>query len=69
MSSEQIEQLKKEIQRKINDEEGGVSSYFNTLIRQANVALEKNVSSSFSSLDFAVLRLMMIDYLDNIFNK
>ena len=69
MSSEQIEQLKQEIQRRINDDEGGVSSYFNTLIRQANVALEKNISSSFSSLDFAVLRLMMLDYLDNIFNK
>ena len=66
MSSEQIEQLKKEIQRRIKEQEGGVSSYFNIVIRQANIALEKNASSSFSSLDFAVLRLMMIDYLSNI---
>ena len=69
MSYEKIQQLKKEIQRRINEEERGVSSYFNTLIRQANVALEKNSSSNFNSLDFAVLRLMMIDYLNNIFNK
>ena len=69
MSYEQIQQLKKEIQRRINEEESGVSSYFNNLIRQTNVALEKNSSSSFNSLDFAVLRLMMIDYLNNIFKK
>ena len=69
MSYEQIQQIKKEIQRRINEEEKGISSYFNSLIIQANVALEKNSNSSFSSLDFAVLRLMMIDYLDNIFNK
>ena len=69
MSYEQIQQIKKEIQRRINEEEKGISSYFNSLIKQANVALEKNSNSSFSSLDFAVLRLMMIDYLDNIFNK
>ena len=68
MSYEQIQQIKKEIQRRINEEEKGISSYFNSLIIQANVALEKNSSSSFSSLDFVVLRLMMIDYLDNIFN-
>ena len=66
MSSEQIEQLKKEIQKRINEEERGVTSYFNTLIKQIDIALEKNASSSFSSLDFAVLRLMMIDYLSNI---
>ena len=49
MCSEKIEQLKKEIQRRINEEESGVSSYFNNLIRQTNVALEKNSYSSFSS--------------------
>ena len=69
MSYEQIQQIKKEIQRRINEEEKGISSYFNSLIIQAKVALEKNSSSSLSSLDFAVLRLMMLDYLDNIFNK
>ena len=69
MSYEQIQQIKKEIQRRINEEEKVISSYFNSLIIQANVALEKNSNPSFSNLDFAVLRLMMIDYLDNLFNK
>ncbi len=69
MTSEQIEQLKKEIRIRINEEEKGVSTYFNTLLIQANVTLQKNASPNLNSLDFAVLRLMMIDYLNNIFNK
>ncbi len=69
MSSEEIEQLKKEIQKRINEEEKGISAYFNTLLTQANVTLQNNASPNLNSLDFVVLRLMMIDYLNNIFNK
>lgn len=69
MSSEQIEQLKKDIQKRINEEEKGVSTYLNTILTQVNVTLQKNASPDLNSLDFAVLRLMMIEYLNNIFNK
>jgi hypothetical protein len=69
MSSEQIEQLKKDIQKRINEEEKGVSTYLNTILTQVNVTLQKNASPNLNSLDFAVLRLMMIEYLNNIFNK
>jgi hypothetical protein len=69
MSSEQIEQLKKDIQKRINEEEKGVSTYLSTILTQVNVTLQKNASPNLNSLDFAVLRLMMIEYLNNIFNK
>jgi hypothetical protein len=68
MSSEQIEQLKKEIRIRINEEEKGVSTYFNTLLIQANVTLQKNASPNLNSLDFAVLMFIFIDYLYYILN-
>ncbi len=67
MSYVEIEKQKKEIRKRINEEKG-FSTYINTLLIQANATMEKNLSPNFNSLDFAVLRLMMIDYL-NYINK
>ena len=67
MSYVEIEKQKKEIRKRI-DEEKRFSTYINTLLIQANATMEKNLSPNFNSLDFAVLRLMMIDYL-NYINK
>jgi hypothetical protein len=67
MSYVEIEKQKKEIRKRINEEKG-FSTYINTLLIQANATMEKNLSPNLNSLDFAVLRLMMIDYL-NYINK
>ena len=63
----EINQLKEQIQSKIDRE--GFSTLLNTLITQANSALHSNRSSDLNSFDYVVLKLMMIDYLNNNFNR
>ena len=63
----EINQLKEQIQSKIDRE--GFSTLLNTLISQANSALQSNRSSDLNSFDYVVLKLMMIDYLNNNFNR
>ena len=63
----EINQLKEQIQSKIHRE--GFSTLLNTLITQANSALQSNRSSDLNSFDYVVLKLMMIDYLNNNFNR
>ena len=58
---EEINQLREQIQNRIGKE--GFSTLLNTLATQANVALQRNESHDLNSLDYAVLKLMMIDYL------
>jgi hypothetical protein len=64
---EEINQLREQIQNRIGKE--GFSTLLNTLATQANIALQRNESRNLNSLDYAVLKLMMIDYLNNSFNK
>ena len=66
MDSE-INQLKEQIQSKIDKE--GFSTLLNTLVTQANIVLQRNENRDLNSFDYAVLKLMMIDYLNNNFNK
>ena len=63
----EINQLREQIQSKIDRE--GFSTLLNTLISQANSALQSNRSSDLNSFDYAVLKLMMVDYLNNNFNR
>ena len=63
----EINQLKEQIQSKIDRE--GFSTLLNTLITQANSALQSNQSRDLNSFDYVVLKLMMIDYLNNNFNR
>ena len=63
----EINQLKEQIQSKIDRE--GFSTLLNTLITQANSALQSNRSSDLNSFDYVVLKLMMMDYLNNNFNR
>ena len=63
----EINQLKEQIQSKIDRE--GFSTLLNTIITQANSALQSNRSSDLNSFDYVVLKLMMIDYLNNNFNR
>lgn len=58
---EEINQLREQIQNRIGKE--GFSTLLNTLATLANVALQRNESHDLNSLDYAVLKLMMIDYL------
>ena len=58
---EKINQLREQIQNRIGKE--GFSTLLNTLATQANVALQRNESHDLNSLDYAVLKLMMIDYI------
>ena len=65
-SDEEINQLREKIQNTIS--EAGISNLLTTLANQANYKLELNESSiTLNSLDYAILRLMMIDYLKNNF--
>ena len=66
MNSE-INQLKEQIKNQIDRE--GLSTLLNTLATQANAVLRTNESRELNSLDFAVLKMMMIDYLNNNFNR
>ena len=62
-SDEEINQLREKIQNTIS-EAGGISNLLTTLANQANYNLELNESSiTLSSLDNAILKMMMIDYL------
>ena len=63
----EINLLKEQIQSKIDRE--GFSTLLNTLITQANSALQSNQSRDLNSFDYVVLKLMMIDYLNNNFNR
>jgi hypothetical protein len=68
-SDEEINQLREKIQSTIS-EAGGMSNLLTNLANQANYKLELNESSvTLNSLDNAILKLMMIDYLKNNFNK
>jgi hypothetical protein len=58
---EEINQLREQIQNRIGKE--GFSTLLNTLATQANVALQRNESHDLNSLDYAVLKLTMIDYI------
>jgi hypothetical protein len=55
---EEINQLREQIQNRIGKE--GFSTLLNTLATQANIALQRNESRNLNSLDYAVLKLMMI---------
>jgi hypothetical protein len=66
MNSE-INQLKEQIKNQIDRE--GLSTLLNTLATQANAVLRTNESRELNSLDFAVLKMMMIDYLNNNFKR
>jgi hypothetical protein len=63
----EINQLKEQIQSKIDRE--GFSTLLNTLVSQANSVLQSNQSRDLNSFDYAVLKLMMVDYLNNNFNR
>lgn len=65
MSSEEINQLREKVKNTIDSE--GIDKLCDTLAIQANSALQSNRSQDLNSLDFAVLKLMMIDYLRNNF--
>jgi hypothetical protein len=64
---EEINQLRKQIQNVISKE--GFSTLLSILAQQALATLQRNESHDLNSLDYAVLKLMMIDYLSNSFNK
>jgi len=62
-SEEETNQLREKIQNTIS-EKGGISNLLTTLANQANYNLELNENSvTLNSLDNAILKLMMIDYL------
>jgi len=63
----EINQLKEQIQSKIDRD--GFSTLLNTLVSQANSVLQSNQSRDLNSFDYAVLKLMMVDYLNNKFNR
>ena len=63
----EINQLKEQIQSKIDRE--GFSTLLNTLVSQANFVLQSNQSRDLNSFDYAVLKLMMVDYLNKSFNR
>jgi hypothetical protein len=63
----EINQLKEQIQSKIDRE--GFSTLLNTLVSQANSVLQSNQSRDLNSFDYAVLKLMIVDYLNNNFNR
>lgn len=63
----EINQLREQIQSKIDRE--GFFTLLNTLVRQANSVLQSNQSRDLNSFDYAVLKLMMVDYLNNNFNR
>ena len=63
----EINQLKEQIQSKIDRE--GFSTLLNTLVSQANSVLQSNQSRDLNSFDYAVSKLMMVDYLNNNFNR
>jgi hypothetical protein len=68
-SDVEINQLREKIQNTIS-EVGGISNLLTTLANQANYNLELNEGSiTLNSLDNAILKLMMIDFLKkNNFN-
>ena len=68
-SNEEINQLREKIRNTIS-EAGGISNLLITLANQANYNLELNENSvTLNSLDNAILKLMMIDFLKkNNFN-
>ena len=63
----EINQLKEQIQSKIDRE--GFSIVLNTLVSQANSVLQSNQSRDLNSFDYAVLKLMMVDYLNKKFKR
>jgi hypothetical protein len=63
----EINQLKEQIQSKIDRD--GFSNLLNTLVSQANSVLQSNQSRDLNSFDYAVLKLMMVDYLNKNFNR
>jgi hypothetical protein len=69
MSSEkEINQLRETIQNTIDKAE--ISNYLDNLARQANNIFEQKDSAiTLSREDYIILKLMMIDYLKNNFNK
>ncbi|HZB15527.1 MAG TPA: hypothetical protein VE445_00045 [Nitrososphaeraceae archaeon] len=66
-SEEEINQLRQRIKNEIDRE--GPSTLLSTLATQASAALRTNERRDFNSFDFAVFKLMMIDYLRNNFNR
>lgn len=66
-SEEEISQLRQQIKDQIDRE--GFSTLLNDLVTQANAALRTNERRDFNSFDFAAFKLMMIDYLNNIFKR
>lgn len=66
MNSE-INELREQIQNTID--EAGISNLSNNLASQAINALQENKSRDLDGLGYAILKLMMIDYLNNNFNK
>ena len=66
MNSE-INQLREQIQNKID--QTGISNLSNNLASQAINALRENKSRDLDGVGYAILKLMMIDYLNTNFNK
>jgi hypothetical protein len=66
-SEEEINKLRQQIKDQIDRE--GFSPLLSNLATQANATLRTNERRDFNSFDFAVFKLMMIDYLNNNFNK
>lgn len=65
-NSHEIYQLRERIRNIIENED--LPRLLDTLALQANSALQRNESQNLNSLDFAILKLMMIDHLTNNFN-
>ena len=63
----EINHLKEQIQSKIDRD--GFSTLLNTLVSQANSVLQSNQSRDLNSFDYVVFKLMMVDYLNNNFNR
>ena len=57
----EINQLEEQIKSKIGEE--GFSNLINNLATQAIAVLQRNENRDLNSLDYAILKLMMIDYL------
>ncbi|MGD1838199.1 MAG: hypothetical protein ACPKPY_09100 [Nitrososphaeraceae archaeon] len=64
----EIHELREKIRNTVKEE--GLSKLLNTLAIQGNSALNRNESGiTLNSLDLALLKLMMIDYLNSNSNQ
>jgi hypothetical protein len=66
-SEEEINHLRESVRNTIDN--AGIDNFLNNLASQANNAIQVNKSRDLDGLGYAILKLMMIDYLKNNFNK